>query len=133
VTERIAKELEILRSVFPDVEHHEIETGWIRVPRYTVQHGGWSQEEVTVCFQVPGGYPGVPPYAFWVSPPLRLGAGASPPVNNYQEPSPTPFPGLWGRFSWSHLNSWQPGPEPVGGSNFLDFVLSFRDRFREGP
>lgn len=133
MTERLAQEMEVLRSVFPDAEHHEVDAGWIRVPRYTVQHGGWRQDAVAVCFQVPAGYPGNPPYAFWVSPPLRLASGDSPPVNNYQEPSPTPFPGEWGRFSWSHLNSWRPGAEPIGGSNFLDFALSFRDRFKEGP
>lgn len=78
MTERITKEMEILRSIFPDVEYHEVDTGWIRVPRYTVQHGSWSQKEVAVCFLVLGGYPGNPPYAFWVSPPLRLAAGAGP-------------------------------------------------------
>ncbi|GIW88276.1 MAG: hypothetical protein KatS3mg108_2600 [Isosphaeraceae bacterium] len=133
MTERIAREMELLRSVFPDAEYHEVEGGWIRIPRYTVQHGGWAPGVVEVCFQVPAGYPGNAPYAFWVSPPLRLAADNRAPVNNYQEPSPTPLPGTWAKFSWSHLDSWQPGPEPESGSNFLNFVLSFRDRFGEGP
>ena len=92
MTERLAKELEILRAVFPDSEFHDTDSGWIRIPRYTVQHGGWTQSEVAVCFQVPSGYPGNPPYAFWVSPLLRLAASNGPPSNNYQEPSPRRFP-----------------------------------------
>jgi hypothetical protein len=133
MTERIGKELALLRTVFPDIEFLEVEGGWFRIPRYTVQFGGWAQEVVAVAFQVPGAYPGNAPYAFWVSPPLRLAGSNAPPVNNYQEPSPTPFPGTWAKFSWSHDNSWRPGPEPADGSNLLNFALSFRDRFRQGP
>jgi Prokaryotic E2 family E len=133
MTETIEKEMALLRSVFPDAEFHEADSGWIRIPRYTVQFGEWVQKELAVCFQVPAGYPGNAPYAFWVSPPMRLADGNGPPVNNYQEPSPTPFPGEWGKFSWSHADSWRPESEPASGSNFLNFALSFRDRFREGP
>jgi hypothetical protein len=132
MTDRLAKEMEILTVVFPDAEFHDKESGWIQIPRYTVQYGGWMQSEVAVCFQVPGGYPGDAPYAFWVTPLLRLAGTGAAPNNNYQEPSPTPFPGIWGKFSWSHESSWKPGADPAAGSNFLNFVLSFRDRFREG-
>jgi hypothetical protein len=130
--DRLTKELAILNAFFPDVEFHDKDSGWIRIPRYTVQHGAWKQSEVSVCFQVPGGYPGDAPYAFWVTPLLRLAGTDAAPTNNYQEPSPTPFPGTWGRFSWSHESSWRSGAEPAAGSNFLNFVLSFRDRFGEG-
>ncbi len=132
MTNRIAKELALLKAVFSDVEFYENDSGWFRIPRYAVQYGCWKQTEVAVCFQVPAGYPGDAPYAFWVSPPLRQANNDAVPANNYQEPSATPFPGTWGKFSWSHENSWKPGAEPGAGSNFLNFVLSFRDRFREG-
>lgn len=132
MTDRLAKEMAILRTVFPDAEFLERDRGWVRIPRYTVRYGGWGQAEVQVCFQVPAGYPGDPPYAFWVTPLLRLAGTGAAPTNNYQEPSPTPYPGNWGRFSWSHDSSWNPGSDPATGSNFLSFVLSFRDRFREG-
>jgi hypothetical protein len=132
MTDRLAKEMAILKVVFPDVEFLEEDSGWIRIPRYTVQHGGWKQTEVSVCFQIPSGYPGDAPYAFWVTPLLRLAGNDAAPTNNYQEPSSTPFPGTWGRFSWSHESSWKPGADPAAGSNFLSFALSFRDRFSEG-
>jgi Prokaryotic E2 family E len=132
MTPRLAKETAILKAVFTDIEFHDKDSGWYLIPRYTVQHGGWKQAEVSVCFQVPAGYPGDPPYAFWVTPLLRIAGTGAAPTNNYQEPSPTPFPGTWGKFSWSHESSWQPGADPASGSNFLNFVLSFRDRFREG-
>jgi hypothetical protein len=132
MTDRLAKELAILKSVFPDAEFLDKESGWFRIPRFTVQHGGWKQSEVSVCFQVPAGYPGDAPYAFWVSPLLRIAGTDAAPSNNYQEPSPTPFPGIWGKFSWSQDAGWKPGANPVAGSNLLNFVLTFRDRFREG-
>ncbi len=133
MNDRLAKELALLKTVFPDVEFRAADSGWYLIPRYTVQHGGWKQAEVAVCFQVPGGYPGDAPYAFWVAPLLRQASNDAPPTNNYQEPSPTPFPGTWGKFSWSHEAGWKPAAEPAAGSNFLHFVLTFRDRFREGP
>jgi len=132
MTERLAKEMAILSTVFGDAEFHDKDSGWVRIPRYSVQYGGWKQAEVSVCFQVPAGYPGDAPYAFWVSPLLRLEGTDAAPRNNYQEPSPTPFKGTWGRFSWSHDSSWNPGIDPAAGSNILDFVLTFRERFREG-
>jgi hypothetical protein len=132
MTERLAKELTLLRKVFPDIEFWETDSGWFRIPRFQVLNSGWKQTEVAVCFQVPAGYPGDTPYAFWVSPPLRQASNDAPPVNNYQEPSPTPFPGTWGKFSWAHEAGWKPTSDPATGSNFLEFVLTFRDRFREG-
>ena len=110
MTDRLAKELALLKTVFPDVEYHGVDSGWYRIPRFTVQFGAWKQTEVSVCFQVPGGYPGDAPYAFWVSPPLRLANNDAAPANNYQEPSPTPFPGTWGKFSWSHEAAGSPQP-----------------------
>jgi hypothetical protein len=132
MTNRLAQEMAILKAVFPDAEFVDKDSGWIKIPRYTVQHGAWKQTEVSVCFQVPAGYPGDAPYAFWVTPLLRIAEIDAAPTNNYQEPSPTPFQGTWGRFSWSHESSWKPGAEPAAGSNFLNFALSFRDRFSEG-
>jgi Prokaryotic E2 family E len=132
MTKRLAQEMAILKAVFPDAEFVDKDSGWIKIPRYTFQHGAWKQTEVSVCFQVPAGYPGDAPYAFWVTPLLRIAGIDAAPTNNYQEPSPTPFQGTWGRFSWSHESSWKPGAEPAAGSNFLNFALSFRDRFSEG-
>lgn len=129
---RLTKEMAILKTVFPDAEFHDRECGWIHIPRYTVQFGDWTPNEASVCFQVPAGYPGDAPYAFAVSPLLRSLANGGAPCNNYQEPFPTPFPGVWGRFSWAQESSWRPGPDPAAGSNFLNFALSFRERFREG-
>src|SRR5437660_11316121 len=121
MSNRLAKELALLKTVFPDVEFREVESGWYVIPRYTVQHGGWKQTEVAVCFQVPGGYPGDAPYAFWVSPPLRQATNDAAPANNYQEPSPTPFRGIWVIFSWSHDAGWKPGPDLAAVPNFLHF------------
>ena len=132
MTDRLARELVLLRIHFPDIEFHDRDSGWLLIPHFAVPSGIWSAADCSVCFQVPGGYPAEPPYAFWTSPPLRLASTGSPPVNNYQEPSPTPFPGTWGKFSWQHSNSWQPGPDPDSGTTLLDFAITFRERLREG-
>ena len=132
MTDRLAKELAMLKTHFPDIEFLEQDYGWFRIPRYAIPPGTWNSTECSVCFQVPAGYPGEPPYAFWTNPMLRLAANGGPPVNNYQEPSPTPFCGTWGKFSWQHDKSWQPGAEPDSGTNLLDFAITFKDRLREG-
>src|SRR5262249_56161241 len=128
MTERLKQELALLRTVFPDIEFHEVENGWFRIPRFQVLCGGWKQTEVAVCFQVPGGYPGDAPYAFWVSPPLRQASNDAAPANNYQEQSPTPFPGTWGKFSWSHEAGCNPAAAPAPGPNSLDSALPFPAR-----
>ena len=40
MTDRLAKEMAILKAVFPDAEFHDKDSGWVRIPRYTVQYGG---------------------------------------------------------------------------------------------
>ena len=47
MTARLVKETAIMKAVFPDIEFHDKDSGWYRIPRYTVQFGGWKQAEVT--------------------------------------------------------------------------------------
>ncbi len=126
--ERVDQELELLGKDYPSLEYRE-EGRWVRIPKYPLPTGVWNLEETEVSFQIPEGYPGQPPYGFYVPDGLLVKATDRPP-NNYG-PAQTPFPGTWGKFSWAPEN-WRPSADVASGSNLLNFVRSFMERFLEG-
>ncbi len=127
--ERIAKELALLRKRYPDLEYRQ-DGQWVRIPSYPLTEG-WNRPETPVAFQMKVGYPGTPPYGIYV--PTGLSYRGQRP-NNYTEPAspPPPFEGSWGIFSWSDAGQWRPTADLVTGSNLLNWVRTFADRFREG-
>jgi len=128
--ERIKEEMRLIRQWFPDAEYHE-EGHWVRIPSYSLPRE-WSQSSTEVAFQIPVGYPGTPPYGIYV--PTGLQFQSSRP-DNYMEPagSQPPFSGTWGVFSWSpEGGQWRPTADIRKGSNLLNWVLGFADRFSEG-
>jgi hypothetical protein len=128
--ERIAQELELLRRYYPSAEY--IETGhWVRILGYPLT-GNWNRTETDAVFQIPVGYPGTPPYGFYVPSGLRVNSGLP---GSYAEPSggQPPFPGAWGMFSWSPSEGeWRPTANLSTGSNLANWVRGFADRFKEG-
>lgn len=130
MTERIEKELALLRRYYPQAEWHEVgQNGWFKIPDFPIPEV-WNRAKATVCFAVPIGYPGEAPYAFYVEGGLRL-RGTDTKPQSYEEPASTPFPGTWGKFSWQHDQSWRPTSDLVAGSNLSNFVRSFTDRLKE--
>jgi hypothetical protein len=127
MTDRVDEELELLRSVYPDLEYKTEGGHWVRLPSYEVPDG-WSQQEVEVAFQIPD-EAGQQPYAFLVRPPLTLANGDAP--DRYTTPATTPWGEDWGQFSWSPLTPWFPDANIREGDNMLTFVRSFMDRFLE--
>jgi hypothetical protein len=128
--ERIEKELALLRQRYSNLEYKE-EGRWIRIPSYPLPEG-WNRSSTEVAFQIPVVYPGTPPYGIY-TPAGLLFNGERP--NNYTEPGPTqpPFPGTWGIFSWSPADGqWRPTVDLTTGSNLLNWVMGFADRFRQG-
>lgn len=128
--ERIRQELELLRRRFPNLEYAEA-AHWIKAPNYRLTPG-WNRSETDVAFQIPVGYPGTPPYGIYV-PAGILFNSARP--NNYSEPAPSqpPFAGSWGIFSWRPDDGhWRPTADLSTGSNLLNWLLGFSDRFQEG-
>ena len=128
--ERIIKELELLRTRYPDLQYKEAGR-WVLLPAYTLTEG-WNRSVTDIAFQILDGYPGTPPYAFHTSAGIRFN-GNKP--NNYQEPAQNvpPFPGEWGTFSWAPLDGhWRATADLVTGSNLLNWVMGFTDRFKEG-
>ena len=127
--ERIEDELRLLRRHFEQVDY-VAEGRWVRI--WPVETGsGWSHNTVAAVFQIPTGFPGAPPYGFYV--PVGITHNGSEP-QNYQPiaPSQPPFEGEWAMFSWAPDESWRATSDLVTGSNLSNWARSFRDRFAEG-
>lgn len=129
--ERVHQELDLLRKYYPNMEY--VESGqWILIKGYPTPEGSsWKPPNPDVCFQIPVGYPGTPPDWFHV--PAGITCNGQRP-NNYTEPANCvpPFPGTWGSFSWHMENNWRATANIQNGSNLLNFVRTFRERFQEG-
>jgi hypothetical protein len=130
VTDRLQRDLDLVRGRYPEVEFRE-EGQWVFLPHYPVSPG-WKERAYAVCFQIRPGYPDIGPYGINVSPPPEREDGAA--LQSYSlnpEPRP-PFPGEWGRFSWE-VDGWKATANLVSGSTLLSFIESIRKRFEEGP
>lgn len=123
------EELALLRERYEQVDY-VTEGRWIRVQ--PVRTGaGWSQDPVPAAFQIPSGYPGTPPYGFYV--PAGLTYNGREPQSYQRAPSTQPpFEGEWDMFSWQQDGDWRAKVDVVTGSNLLNWIRSFRDRFAEG-
>ncbi len=131
VQSRINEELALLRSRFDQVDY--VPAGhWFRVRDYQILSPGWSSGVINVVFQVPDSYPGTRPYGIYVPSGLRY-QDKTP--ENYREPASNqpPFEGAWGFFSWEPDDGqWRPTAAITSGTNLLNFVIGFNDRFCQG-
>jgi len=128
MSERIDQELTLLRRYFSDLEYRE-DGGWVLLPRHPLSSTLWNRAECAIAFQIPQGYPGNKPYAFYAQPVLELKSGAS--VDRSTVSQEPPFGGQWLKFSWEMLE-WRPTADLQSGSNLLNFVLTFKDRLEQG-
>ncbi|HTZ63256.1 MAG TPA: hypothetical protein VMB51_04065 [Solirubrobacteraceae bacterium] len=126
MSERIEAELELVRSVYPDVEFRA-EDLWARVPTYPFPEG-WGRKHGEIAFRVPRDVFGEEPYGFWVRPPLQVPGGGPP--SNSSGPVATGFGEGWQQFSWAP-DGWHPAVEVRCGTNMLDWVRSFTRRLKE--
>lgn len=130
MNDRIEAELELLRQRYPDLIFEEIGL-WVCIPAYPVPVE-WSAASIDTCFQIPDAYPGAAPYGIYVPSGFRYSTGVP---SNYTEPAATqpPFTGEWGVFSWMPEDgAWKPSAIVSEGSNLLNWVIGFNDRFRGG-
>lgn len=125
--QRLDEEFRLLRSRFPEITRNG---DWFLIPEYAVP-ANWAPEPTVVVFRAEVGYPGAPPYGFWV--PFGTQCNNQKP-GSYTEPAKNnpPFPGHWGFFSWSPHDQWQAKEPVVAGSTLLNWALGFRQRFEEG-
>ena len=125
--ERINQEIDLLRQRYPGLEYRQA-GHWVRIPTYPLPTG-WNRSSTDVAFQIPIGYPGTPPYGICTREGL-LFDGQRPDACTPANPTP-PFGGAWTRFSWQP-DAWQPATKVAAGSNLLNWVVGFAERFREG-
>ncbi len=127
---RIKKEIELLKKHFKKVHFAKNGQG-ILIEDYKIPADlPWNSQLTNVCFKIPDGYPGTPPYGFYV-PKGILCDGHVPESYKESADNKPPFPGEWGFFSWEQVN-WHPTADLVSGTNLLNFVMSFRERFKGG-
>ncbi len=128
MTPRIEQELALIRQYFSNAEYQE--GGWIRLPNFKIPKDIWIKDFEDVCFQIPNGYPGQPPYGFNIKGGLKLKGNNQNP-SNYAETIETSFGGMWGKFSWHVDGVWHPTDDVRSGSNLISFIRSFNDRLKE--
>lgn len=128
--DRITAELRLMRTYYPDMEYVSDVGHWFRVPAYPLP-AGWSQGRIPIPFEVKETHPGTPPYGLYVPASLRF-EGRAPNNRNANPPQP-PFEGAWALLSWAPANgSWRATSDLRTGSNLLQWVRGFADRFTEG-
>lgn len=128
--ERIEAELALIQRFFPAVVCEE-QGRWMLIPSYSLPEG-WNRQATDVAFQIDERHPVSPPYGFYVPSGIQF-KGAVP--NSYTDPASNhpPFRGTWGFFSWAPLDGiWKPTADVQRGSNLLQWIRGFSDRFQDG-
>ena len=128
---RIEQEITLLKKYYLGLEYREA-GHWFRIPNYPLPDG-WNKTKTDVAFQVPAaGFPGTPPYGIYTLSGLTF-KGSRP--ENYTDPASAqpPFGGTWAIFSWTVQDGeWRPTADIHSGSNLLNWVRGFSQRFMEG-
>lgn len=127
---RIKEELDLLEKHFSKISY--VEDGqWVLIEDYPVPGNlSWNRATTNICFQIPVEYPGKSPYGFYV-PTGILCRGEAPGSYKDVADNQPPFQGQWGFFSWQ-TEEWRPAANSIAGSNLLNYVRTFRNRFLEG-
>jgi hypothetical protein len=72
-----------------------VDTGqWVKIKDYPIPPSlPWNRQTTDVCFQIPSGYPGTPPYGFYVAAGILYNGN---PPDSYREPAQNspPFQGV---------------------------------------
>lgn len=124
--QRIAEELELLRSRWPDLEYRE-PGRWVLLPRYSTPDT-CIQDQVAIVFQIKAQHPGDAPYGFYVRKPIERQDGRG--FLRTTDAKDPPFEGPWVKFSWRPVE-WRPAATAREGSNLYDWALTFWERLAE--
>jgi hypothetical protein len=123
-THHIEGQVSELRASFSHVDATPFPDGTVLISIHEVPlPPGWNQNEATLHFLVPVGYPMAKPDCFWADENLRLNSGAMPMNTNI-----TPIPHinqrkLW--FSW-HIHHWNPISDDL-----VTYVRVIQNRLKE--
>lgn len=131
MTDRIDKEIELLKKYHPDLQLSP-DRIWVLIPDYIIPPGiGWNKESIPLVVQFPNGFPGASPYGFYV--PSDILNNNEIPESFQQKANNVPyFPGEWAMFSWQIDTGWFATADIELGSNMAMFVRTIIDRFKQG-
>lgn len=127
MTEWVARQLELLRAEWPDLEYDQA-GHWVRIPGWEFP-AGWSPSVVDIAFQIKV-EADQPPYAFYANA-TDIKCNDAVPGNWSPTTDQVRLPGTWSQFSWAP-ETWVPTANPALGPTMVAFVRSFADRFAEG-
>ena len=128
--DRIDNEIALVLTRFKKAEASENKR-WIKIPEYELPANmGWNETCMDICCEFKSGYPGVAPYGIYV-PSYLLYNGQPPGSWKAVVANRPPFDGEWGMLSWSPP-TWNPQNDLVKGSNMLNFIQTFQNRFLSG-
>jgi hypothetical protein len=134
VTPRVQKEIELLKTKFPNLEFKEERNRTIIIFHDYPLPPGWPTKTTNLAIVIPPGYPITPPDNFYVQPPILTASGATPGSYNLDGTS-NGMPG-WAWFSF-HMRdaenrpTWSPSDDVASGDNIMTFLRAVNDRLRE--
>ena len=129
---RLEEEHKLIATIFPSV----VRLGdWFLIPDDTrATRYGWTPDPFPVSFHAQQRHPGQVPYGIYVPSSAQIG-GKTP--NDFRDVASKrpPFEGRWGVLSWQGDADgipWVPAQQIRKGSNLLNFLITFEERFKEG-
>ena len=129
---RLDEERQLIAAVVPSV----VRSGdWFLIPDDArATRRGWTPSPFPVAFHAQPGHPGQVPYGIYVPSAARIGDQVP---NNFtpNAGNQPPFEGRWGVLSWqgdAEGIPWIPKQQIREGSNLLNFLITFEERFKEG-
>lgn len=124
MTERIKREIALVKSVYGDVEV-DADLRWFVIRRWPLV-AGWNKQSTRLLVLIPSGYPITAPDNFFTEPDLAVQGGGAPgstsgPVQHANQP--------WLQFSYHFVEAgeWQPDK----GDNLLTFLEGIAKRLKE--
>lgn len=130
--ERIEEEFQLIRKYYPTLTVSNCKK-WGLIENFKLpSEMSWNKESIPVCFTIPSGYPGSVPYGIYVPSDLQCDHKEPMSFKKVADNKP-PFEGDWGMLSWTpDAGEWKPTSDILLGSNLLNFINTFHDRFKEG-
>lgn len=130
--ERIDAEFELIRKYYPTLVVSNCKR-WGLIDKFVLPSGiPWNKEHIPICCNIPNGYPGTAPYGIYIPADLQCDNKEPQSFTKIANNKP-PFEGVWGMLSWTpDTEVWKPTADILKGSNLLNFIKTFNDRFKEG-
>ncbi|NLF15485.1 MAG: hypothetical protein GX597_27170 [Anaerolineaceae bacterium] len=125
--QRVFAEAYLLAREYGAVEYDEEDGHWVRIERFALP-AGWNSRTTEVLWELPNGYPSLPPNGFYIDRFLRTYAGR--PIQHYFEERSAYNRYAdrgWGWFCIHlHNEAWRPTTDVRRGDNLLKLAALVR-------